>query len=76
MKERELSLTLMVRGGTFFGRLFLHEKRGLEISWLFLIRYKLSENQEIFFLDFTVFLGDLEGAGTLPPRAQATFNLT
>ena len=30
---------------TFFGRLFLHEKRGLEVR-LFLINYKLSENKK------------------------------
>ena len=41
-------------------------------KWLFLIHYKVSENQKNGF--FTVFWGDLEGAGTLcPPRTQATF---
>ena len=48
----ELGLTLLVQGAqcahTFFRKLFLHEKRGLEVQIfkLFLIHYKLSENQQ------------------------------
>ena len=38
----------------------------IKISWLFLIHYELSENP-IFFLFFTVFWGDLEGAGWFSP---------
>ena len=38
-----------------------------KISWLFLIHYELSENQIKFFWFFTVFWGDLEGAGWFSP---------
>ena len=38
-----------------------------KISWLFLIHYELSENQKKFFWFFTVFWGDLEGAGWFSP---------
>ena len=38
-----------------------------QISWLFLIHYELSENQKNFFWFFTVFWGDLEGAGWFSP---------
>ena len=37
------------------------------ISWLFLIHYELSENQKKNFWFFTVFWGDLEGAGWISP---------
>ena len=45
-----------------------------QISWLFLIHYELSEKQKKFFWFFTVFWGDLEGAGWFspPPCTQAT----
>ena len=36
----------MTYGHGCFRWLFLHENRGLEILWLFLILYKLSENQK------------------------------
>ena len=41
------------------------------MSKLFIIHYILSENKKNVF--FTVFWGDLEGAGTLYPCTQATF---
>ena len=59
---------------TFSRRLSLDEKEGVgrsEISWLFLIHYKLSENP--IKIVFAVFWGDIEGVGTLCPRTQATF---
>ena len=45
-----------------------------KISWLFLIHYELSENQKKIFWFFTVFWGDLEGAGWFSPspHSQAT----
>ena len=43
-----------------------------KISWLFLIHHELSENQKKIWF-FTVFWGDLEGAGWFrPPCIQAT----
>ena len=38
-----------------------------QISWLFLIHYELSEKQKKIFWFFTVFWGDLEGAGWFSP---------
>ena len=63
-RDSDLSLTLM--GGvdcawTFFRGLFLHDKRGLEISYLFLLHY------EIFFRFFSVILDDIEDGGKINP---------
>ena len=59
----------------FFQKVISPWKKGVwksEISWLFLIHYKLLENQKIGF--FTVFWGDVQGVYTLcPPCTQATF---
>ena len=60
-----------------FSNGYFSMKKGVwrsKISWLFLIHYELSENQKKFFWFFTVFWGDLEGAGWFspPPCSQAT----
>ena len=59
-----------------FSTVHFSKKKGVwrsQISWLFLIHYELSENQKKIFWFFTVFWGDLEGAGWFsPPRSQAT----
>ena len=70
-------LTLMVRGAhcalTFFRPLFLHEKRGLEVQNFLTFPNSLwtFRKSKIFFWFFTVFWGDLEGAGwfSAPPPA-------
>ena len=58
---------LLIVSHIFFRWLFLHKKGDWrsQISWLFLIHYGLSET---FF--FTVFWGDLEGAGRCPPHSS------
>ena len=73
-------LTLFVQGGLIQPTLFSDGNFSMkkccwksQFSWLFLINYKISENQKNWF--FTVlFLVDLEGVGTLcSPRTQTTF---
>ena len=64
-----IHLTLLGRGAesasSFYRLLFLHEKRGLEVPNFvtFPIYYELLEKQKKIFGFFTVFWGDLEGAG-------------
>ena len=66
-----------VRGGgticasTSFRSRFLHEKRvwRSKISWLFLIHYKLSENQKKIFLVFHSVLGWSRRCGHIVPPA-------
>ena len=58
---------------TLFQMAISPRKKGVwrsQISWLFLIHYELLENQKKFFWFFTVFLGDLEGVGTLCPHSS------
>ena len=53
-----------------FSDSYFFMKKGVwrsKILWLFLIHYELSENQKKFFWFFTVFWGDLEGAGWFSP---------
>ena len=51
---------------TFFRRLFLHEKRGLEVqnSLTFFNSLLTSRKSKLFFWFFSVFWGNLEGVGT------------
>ena len=68
-------LTLLVRGAqyahTFFRRLFLHEKGVWRYEFLEFSKFIIN----LFFWFFTVFWGDVEGAGTFCPRTQATFKI-
>ena len=73
-KRQFCFLTLLGLGGlkqpVLFSDGYFSMKKGVwrsQISWLFLIHYELSENQKIFFWFFTVFWGDLEGAGWFSP---------
>ena len=50
------------------------KKWGLDVRNFFTFPYSLlTSRQSKTILFFTVFWGDLEGAGTLYPRTQATF---
>ena len=69
--RRYRRLTLMV-GGLIVPTPFPDGYFSMKISCLFIIHYKLSENQKRIWF-FTVILGYIEGVGTITPRpTQAT----
>ena len=76
-------LTLLERGGglnqpALFSNVHFSMKKGFwrsQISWLFLIHYELSDNQKKIFWFFTVFWGDLEGAGWFSTPPQFSSNI-
>ena len=73
LKRKRIGLTLSGQGGlnqpALFSDGYFFMKKEVwrsKISWIFLIHYELSEKQKKFWF-FTVFCGDLEGAGWFGP---------